>query len=497
MKNCFAPSAKSLFLWGTLLLIAFGGPAATAAEDNGVRHFYRNPFLFIAVAAFLLALIFAAWRFARRWRARVLRQRDEEIFNLINIWTKSLQEEVARRKEAQQALQNSHELTLRQERLAAVGQLAAGLAHEFNNILTIIQGHAVLLMEEPGLSNDSRKSVTHICEGVERITTLVKQMLAFSRKQVMQQRVVNIKESMNEFADMLRRLLGAHIALTFDIRPDLASVTVDPEMLQQIIANLAVNARDVMLDGGQLHISADEIKFDQADLAGISDRRAGSFIRLSVADTGPGIAPSVLTRLFEPFFTTKEIGKGTGLGLATAYGMIKQNAGWIEVDSMLGEGTTFRIYFPVAANQPAPKPAPAPAPAASETILVVDDEEVLRNLVREILESLHYRVLAAASGQEALQLWETHKDSVNLVLTDMSMPDGMSGNDLALKLLADRPGLPIIFSSGFLPEQDNPQRLFLAKPYEPDDLARAVRSALAQAAGARISAPAPNSTCPQ
>jgi PAS domain S-box-containing protein len=411
-----------------------------------------------------------------------------------------LRQEVAEREAAQRALQESQELTLRQERLAAVGRLAAGLAHEFNNILTVIQGHASLLLDNPNMDEDSVKSITHITEGVERTAALVKQMLAFSRKQVMQQKVMHIKDAMSQIADMLGRLLGAHVVLRFDIAPQLPPILADPDMLQQIIVNLVVNARDAMGSGGQVTIRAGEVQLAAKDLAGKPERRPGRFVQLSVTDTGSGIEPATIAHLFEPFFTTKEVGKGTGLGLATVHGMVNQNAGWIEVDSKVGRGTTFNIYFPTADKAPekrAPDRGMPKARGNGETILVVEDEAVLRDLVREILAANGYRVLAAASGREALQVWEKHGESIRLVLTDMSMPDGMSGQELAAKLQEHNPRLPVIFSSGYAQEtlqqkeQGNHDTTFLSKPYHPADLAQSVRAALDKAARGEASVASP------
>ncbi len=425
------------------------------------------------------------------WRARVLRRHVEEIRRLKDESAQNLQREVAEREAAQRALQESQDLTLRQERLAAVGQLAAGLAHEFNNILTIIQGHASLLLDNPGMDEDSTQSITHITNGVERTAALVKQMLAFSRKQVMQQKVVHIKEAMNQITVMLGRLLGAHVVLNFDIAPQLPPIMADPEMLQQIIVNLVVNARDAMSSGGQLTIRASAATFAAEDLAGKPDRRAGRFVQLSITDTGSGMDSRIIDRLFEPFFTTKEIGKGTGLGLATAYGMVNQNSGWIEVESEIGVGTTFNIYFPATANAPEPTPPNTGSPRThkgGETILVVEDEAILRELVIEILKVHGYHVLDAATGRDALQAWEKHGKNVDLLLTDVSLPDGVSGRELAAKLQEENPRLPVIFSSGFSQEslerkeQTGPGQTFLSKPYHPAELAEAVRAALNSAA---------------
>lgn len=449
--------------------------------------FYQTAAFYVLCGVILVALAIGGWRWAQRWHMRTLRQRDAEVFQLIDQWTKSLQQEVAERKEAQGALQKSQEIMMRQERLAAVGQLAAGLAHEFNNILTIIQGHASLLQDNPALDDDAIKSVGHISDGVERTAKLIKQMLAFSRKQVMQRRVVQLKDTMGSISEMLGQLLGEHVDLRFDIAPRLAPILADPEMLQQIIVNLVVNARDAMSSSGQLTICASEVRFAAADLQGRPERRAGNFVQLSVSDTGSGMDTAVINHLFEPFFTTKDIGKGSGLGLATVYGMVNQHEGWIEVESKIGQGTTFNIYFAATDSLPEKSLEPAKAPevrGGKEVVLVVEDEHVLRELVREILEAHGYGVLEAGNGLEALQIWDKAGGRVDLLLTDMAMPHGMSGRELAAKLQKENPRLPVIFSSGYSQEmlERNARTLdgqtFLSKPYRPAELAQAVRASL-------------------
>jgi signal transduction histidine kinase/ActR/RegA family two-component response regulator len=500
MKNSLGRFKGRLSFWATLLVVGFGGFPVRAADDSSFFALHQTSLLY-GVCGVLCLLVVVTWGWMLKWHARILRERDEEIRRLAAQSAKNLQREVAEREAAQRALQESQELTLRQERLAAVGQLAAGLAHEFNNVLTIIQGHASLLLDNPNMDEDSIQSITHITDGVERTAGLVKQMLAFSSKQVMQQKVVHLQETMSQITAMLGRLLGAHVVLSFDIAPQLPPIMADPNMLQQIIVNLVANARDAMSSGGHLTIRAFETTFAEEDLAGKPDRRQGRFIQLSITDTGSGIDSATIDHLFEPFFTTKEIGKGTGLGLATVYGMVNQNSGWIEVDSEIGVGTTFNIFFPateIAPEKPPPDAEPPRAHDGKETILVVEDETVLRELVREILEVHGYHVLDAASGQEALQVWAKHGKNINLLLTDMAMPDGMSGRDVAAKLQEDNPRLPVIFSSGYSQEnlehkeQTGPGQTFLAKPYHPDELAQAVRTALDNAVCRETSLASPN-----
>jgi CheY-like chemotaxis protein len=258
-------------------------------------------------------------------------------------------------------------------------------------------------------------------------------------------------------------------------------------MFQQTVVNLVVNARDAMNSGGQLTIRAREATFAAADIPAKSERKPGRFVRLSVSDTGSGMDPAVINHLFEPFFTTKEVGKGSGLGLATVYGMVNQHQGWIEVESKVGQGATFDLYFPVTDQAPA-RPAGQARPQESlrgqETILVVEDEMVLRELVREVLSVHGYRVLEAANGLEALRVWNERREKVHLLLTDIAMPHGLSGRDVAERLRKDDPLLPVIYSSGYSQEmierhEDAGQgATYLAKPYNPAQLAQTVRDAL-------------------
>jgi signal transduction histidine kinase/ActR/RegA family two-component response regulator len=469
------------------LILFLTGVPSRAAGEGAAGPGSHPAAVFYGLGAFALGL--AGWGItwgARRWCQRALKERDDEIFRLVDQWTKSLRQEVAERKEAQRALQASQELLLRQERLAAVGQFAAGLAHEFNNVMTIIQGHASLLMDNPSLDEDSIRSLAVINDGVERTARLVKQMLAFSRKQVMQQKPLDVKETLADTAEMLGRLLGTQVALRFEIADGVPPILADPDMFQQIIVNLVVNARDAMSSGGQLTIRAAVACFADAPPPR-SERRPGQFVRLSVTDTGSGMDTATVNHLFEPFFTTKDVGKGMGLGLASVHGMVNQNQGWIEVQSKIGQGTTFDIYFPVtgqAPNKAAIKPAVLEVRRDRVTVMIVEDEDVLREMLREILESQGYQVLAAATGLEALRLWEENRGRIGLLLTDIVLPDGMSGQDLVIKLREDAPRLPVILSSGHSQEMLQADQgttegcSFLTKPYRPAQLIQAVREAL-------------------
>ncbi len=483
-------------------------PAAPASNHDVLCKAPGASFAFIYLPAviYLLCVILpgmAAWaavRWARRWHHRALQQKDDEIFQLVDEWTKSLQQEVDERKQAQQALQESQEIIMRQERLAAVGQLTAGLAHEFNNIMTIVQGHACLLMDNPNLDRESSASLAHITDSVERMTRLIRQMLAFSRKQVMQLKPLDVRDTLEHNADVLGRLLGEQVVLNLDIAPALPPIMADPEMFLQILINLAVNARDAMSRGGQFTIRAADATFAAADIPAKSDRKAGRFVRFSVTDTGCGMDAGTLSHLFEPFFTTKEVGKGPGLGLATVHGIISQHQGWIEVASKPGHGATFDVYLPVtdqAPERPAEPSAPPKLRGGRETILLVEDEEALRELVRDILAGHGYCVLEAANGVDALSLWQENREKVDLLLTDIAMPHGISGRDLADRLRKEAPRLPVIFSSGYSHEMierngDVHQgETCLSKPYNPAQLVETVRQAL-DGVRKRETPPSPN-----
>ena len=460
---------------GGKILLAAGGP-----------RFYQAP-VFYGVCVGLLLAGWVGYRWAVAWRRRLKQQRDQEVFKLVDEWTRSLQQEVLERKQAQKALVESQEIVMRQERLAAVGQMAAGVAHEFNNILTVIQGHAALLLDNPSLDEESVKSLTQIISGVERTAKLIRQMLAFSRKQIMQREVLDLNLIAAAATDMLGPLLGESIVVRCHLAQHPRHVLADATMIEQIVVNLAVNARDAMPKGGELTVSTREVKVSQSDVEAKVERHAGQIARLSVTDTGCGMEAAVIDHLFEPFFTTKEVGKGVGLGLATVYGMVKQHQGWIEVESQPGQGACFHIHLPIA-EKPAEKPgerAPlSQVQGGKEIILVVEDEEALRELVREILEGHGYLVLEAANGMEALRVWEAQGRKVDLLLSDIVMPEGMSGRELAEKLQEADPRLPVILTSGYSQDMIERDRgldgriKFFSKPYHPAQLAQAVRESL-------------------
>jgi PAS domain S-box-containing protein len=374
------------------------------------------------------------------------------------------------------------------QKMEAVGQLAAGVAHDFNNILTVINGHASLVLAgKPPESND-RKSLQSIAAASNRATKLVRQLLTFSRKQFILVQSINIGQALSSVAEMLPRVLREDIAIEIHSEPDLPLINADAGMIEQMFMNLAVNARDAMADGGRLTLSARLIELTAEAAQQNQEARPGRFICLTVRDTGCGIPPEVLPRIFEPFFTTKPIGKGTGLGLATVYGIAKQHEGWIEVQTALEQGTTFNIFLPVSETQPELPPVPPPMARSlqggSETLLVAEDEEQVRDFAVQLLKSHGYNVLWAASGPEALQRWNERKQDIQLLLTDMVMPGGLTGRQLGERVLQENPNLQVIYTSGYSPGMAGRDLAlleganFLAKPYGPARLLRMVRECL-------------------
>lgn len=373
------------------------------------------------------------------------------------------------------------------QKMESIGQLAAGVAHDINNILTIIQGHAGLLLNVASLDADSMKSLKQISAASERAAGFIRHLLMFSRKQVYRTKILDLNQVLHNLEYMLPRMLGEHIALEVRCGPDLPRIAADIAMVEQIVMNLAVNARDAMPKGGKLLIETSNVETNSSYVKLHPEAHTGRFACLSVTDTGCGMERSVLQRIFEPFFTTKEVGKGTGLGLATVYGIVKQHHGWIEVQSKVGLGTTFKVFFPVAGETGLLSAGSTPETEAvkggQETILLVEDEKELLELMREVLQQYHYRILTASSGTEALLVWEEHNGRIDLLITDMIMPGGMTGDELAAELKRRKPGLKIIYASGYTSAfvgRDFGQNAitFLAKPYQPLRVAQLIRETL-------------------
>jgi len=381
------------------------------------------------------------------------------------------------------------EAQLRQaQKLEAIGQLAGGVAHDFNNILTVILGNAAQIADDARLPEDVRDAAADISGSGERAASLTRQLLAFSRRQTMQTKVVDVNAIVRNVTRMLRRILGEDVAVRLTFAPGPAYVQADAGMLDQVLLNLAINARDAMPGGGQLTIETSLVDIDQDSVARDEQARPGSFVCLRVSDAGVGIPADDLPHIFEPFFTTKDVGKGTGLGLATTYGIVHQHDGWIEVDSEPGRGTTFRTFLPLAAEgiTTGQEPLDSAVPRGhGETILVVEDEDEVRALVVESLASYGYQVLDAASGPQALEVWAAQGAVVDLLLTDVVMPGGLNGLALARRLRTDRPSLRVVYISGYLLNVNDDGVLvegvnYLAKPFSLPDLARLIHAQLGE-----------------
>ena len=401
--------------------------------------------------------------------------------------------------------QKQLEAQLRQsQKMEALGQLAAGVAHDFNNLLTVIHGHTTLQLAKSNLDADIAKAFTQVKLASERAAALTRQLLAFTRQQIVQRKPLDLRAAISQMQSLLCRTLGETVQLECQLAPHLPCIHADESNLDQIIMNLAVNARDAMPNGGKLSLSTGLATVTAAQAAGHPEKRAGSFVVLTVADTGCGMDRETLGRIFEPFFTTKPIGRGTGLGLSTVYGITKQHEGWLEVESQPGVGTTFRVFLPTTDQQPQPGLAARPgkclelspaseckpeAPKASElkpdeTILVVEDEPDVREFMTSALTAKGYKVVQATSGAEALLKWKDTTRKVRLLLTDMVMPGGLNGSALAKHLLRRQPELKVVYTSGYSPDVvANGHALkegvnFLAKPFTQDRLLATVRYAL-------------------
>jgi hypothetical protein len=379
------------------------------------------------------------------------------------------------------------EQQLRQaQKMEAIGRLAGGVAHDFNNLLMVIKGHTELLLNVLPPSDHVARKIEQIDRSADRAAALTRQLLAFSRMQVLQPQVINLNSIIEEMGKLLPRLIGEDIELVVRADQELGAIRADASQMEQIIMNLAVNSRDAMPNGGKLVIETRNADLDQTYTASHPLMKPGAYIQLTVSDSGTGMDAETQSHIFEPFFTTKEKGKGTGLGLATVYGIVKQSGGFIWVYSELGKGTSFKIYIPrvdQAEEHPgAPKPT-AEVPTGTETVLLTEDEQDVREIAREFLESGGYKVVEAKDASEAVQLARQHNGAIDLLVTDMVMP-GMTGQELAVQLQREYPGLCIVFMSGYsehaateMANADPTVRL-LSKPFSRGALLRTVREIL-------------------
>jgi signal transduction histidine kinase/ActR/RegA family two-component response regulator len=371
------------------------------------------------------------------------------------------------------------------QKMEAIGRLAGGIAHDFNNLLTVVGGYLHMVLDATPAPDPRHDKLKQILAASNRASALTSQLLAFGRKQMVQPRLVNVNNLLTSMQGLLRPVMGEHIRLESELASDLPCVTADPNQLEQVMMNLAANARDAMPEGGVFRIRT-SLASGPADAG--SGREPGPCVRVQISDTGCGMSPDVLEHVFEPFFTTKGIGRGTGLGLSTVYGIIQQNRGTIHVASSQGRGSTFDILLPAAAGEEA---RPAAAPVASlrgtETILVAEDEAGVRQLVCDTLEQLGYKVLQAADGREALRVLEQH-GPVHLLLTDVIMPV-MGGPELARRVNASMPGIQVVYISGYTDDTlafyglPQPGAAYMQKPFTPKALAEKVRQILTAANG--------------
>lgn len=403
---------------------------------------------------------------------------------------------------------------LRTQKLDVAGRLAAGLAHDFNNLLTVISCNVSLLLEDPRLGQELRPRLADISRAAERGADLTRRLLTFTRQQEYQPRPFDLNGCVADLAGMLRSTLGEKIEVSVELDPALPRISADPGMIEQSIVNLAVNARDAMPQGGKLRMKTGVRSVDSPEAVRRGLSAIGPYVHLTMADDGCGMDAVTRERIFEAFFTTKEPGKGTGLGLSTVHGIVAQHGGWIEVESEPGAGATFRVHFPAlsvretsaragdtlqsafdALSSLPPPPARSLVPSSNsgdsisawhgtETILVVEDQVAVRAVAKTILQYLGYRVVTAESGAAALELWPSHRAKVDLLLTDVVMPQGVDGRELAARLRSEKPDLRVVLMSGFGAEAEGPEIklpsdfMYVSKPFDPAALGKAVRESL-------------------
>lgn len=380
------------------------------------------------------------------------------------------------------------ERQLRQaQKMEALGRMAGGIAHDFNNLLTIINSWAELLMEEPGLTSRAQRGMSQIKEAGTKATGLTRQLLAFTRRQIVERQSLNLNDRVTDIVELMKRVIGEDIDLVLSLDPTLGRIKADPGQIEQVVMNLVVNARDAMPQGGRLDVETGEVLLAHSDPFWADPLTPGPYVTLVVRDTGCGMDADTLAHVFEPFFTTKELGKGTGLGLSTVYGIVRQSGGTVGIKSERGTGTTFTIYLPrVSEEVEPPRPAVQPRPPVkkSGTILLVEDNDMVRGLAHTVLTTQHYTVLDARTGEEALRIARDQADHIALLITDLVMP-GMGGLQLAVELRALQPDMKVILTSGYSHQEEilldciDARTAFLPKPYTPDSLATAVTAALA------------------
>jgi signal transduction histidine kinase/ActR/RegA family two-component response regulator len=373
------------------------------------------------------------------------------------------------------------------QKMEAIGQLAGGVAHDFNNILTVVLGEASLLAANRELPPNAQRAARHIIEAAERAASLTAQLLAFGRRQVMHREALELNAAVGACVTMLRRTLGENIAIVFQPASECLFVQADVSMLTQVLLNLAINARDAMPSGGRLSLSLAKLELDASAARSFPGAFAGTWAELSVSDSGTGIPPSVLPRIFEPFYTTKPQGRGSGLGLAMVHGTIKQHGGGLTVRTAPGQGTTFNILLPLTSPDAGERSMPdknAPPRGQGEVILLVEDELAVREVLKAMLEDSGYQVLTAEDGRTALEVFARHEREISLLLTDVVMPGGLSGAALAEVLRERKPALRTLLSSGYTADALGPALMsgksvnFVQKPFTAEEVLRQVQKAL-------------------
>ncbi len=422
-------------------------------------------------------------------RDRALQQAHDELEVRVEERTRQLRQEITERQQTEQALRSSEEELRQSQKMEAVGRLAGGIAHDFNNLLTVITGYGQILLARLPEGDTLRTPAEEIGRASARAASLTRQLLAFSRKQLLEPKVIEINTLVANVELMLRRLIGEDIQLISDLDPRSGWVKADPGQIEQVLVNLAVNSRDAMPQGGRLTIATGSRAIGPSEASPNLGLPAGAYVLIRVTDTGMGMSDDLQSRIFEPFFTTKEKGKGTGLGLSTVYGIVKQSGGMIEVESAPGRGATFRILLPQIEGTPEPVlgiAATGVVTGGSETILLVEDEDMVRALAKDILKMNGYKVLEAAHGNAALDLSRAYDGPIALMLTDVVMPS-MNGHELYERLAPLRPGIKVLYMSGYAESgivhdgAIDPGTAFISKPFTPDALAARVRQILDRA----------------
>ncbi|MFB3901904.1 MAG: ATP-binding protein [Acidobacteriota bacterium] len=472
-------------------IISYGSCAETQCQEFGFRSFVAVPMILADELIGVLGLASVNERdFARR--ARFLETAGDHLavgisnarlLERTRAYAARLEQQMAELRQAEDERQRLQAQLVQAQKMEAVGQLASGVAHDFNNILAAILMYLGLLQAEPDINSEMRSVLGDLETQANRAAGLTRQLLMFSRRQVMQTQVFDLNSLLGNLLKMLRRLIGEDIGLEFKGEAAALWVEADPGMLEQVVMNLVVNARDAMPHGGRLTLATRSVVLDESYSKQNPEGRGGRFVCLSVADTGVGMDEATVKHIFEPFFTTKEPGRGTGLGLATVYGILRQHGGWVEAESTVGKGSTFRVFLPEhpqAAKLEADE-ANEPCTGGRETILVVEDEPSVRSVIARALHRCGYHVMEAANGQMALGMWRQRQGRIDLLLTDMVMPEGMTGLELAEQLCRENRNLKVMLMSGYNPELVRHAHrgvAYLSKPFTAKVLARAIRDHL-------------------